>query len=137
MSMKKEKKLLAHNHLAQGIIVAIVIFAIAFYMFDLDRFLTLQVLGLDSFEIFEDAFVRFGIIVIFLYQLLPQLFMLIGVTPIVVRLLDAGVAPIALLFILVIAKLLGQYILYMFDLDGFLTLQVLGLSHRPILKQSG
>ena len=44
MSMRKEKKLLAHNHLVQGIIVATVIFIIAFYMLDLDRFLTLQVL---------------------------------------------------------------------------------------------
>ena len=68
---------------------------------------------MDNFYVFYDAFVRFGTIVVFLYQLLPQVFMLIGVTPIVVRLLDAGVAPISLLFILVIAKLFGQYILYM------------------------
>jgi len=113
MSMKKEKQILAHNHLVQGIIVATVIFIIAFYMLDLDRFLTFQALRIDSFEVLENAFVRFGIVVVFLYQLIPQVFMLIGTTAIIVRLLDAGVTPIALLFIIVIAKLFGQYLLYL------------------------
>lgn len=112
MSLRKERKIIAHNHLVQGLIVSVVIFIIAFFMIDLDQYLTLQVLGLEDFSAFDDAFVRFGSVLVFFYEFLPQSLMLLGITGIVVRLLDSGVSPIALIFILVIGKLIGQYILY-------------------------
>ncbi len=113
MAFQKQKKSPLRNHLVQGLIVAGAIFILAFYMLDLDLYLTLQALGLDNLEAFENAFVQFGVVTVFLYQFIPQLFMLIGITGIVVRLLDAGTSPLALVFIFVIGKLIGQYILYM------------------------
>ena len=123
MLLKREKEILAHNHVAQAIIVGIIIFIIAFFQFDLRNYLTLQAFQLGDFEAFNDAFVRFGISLLFFYHFLPQSFMIIGITPILVRLLDGGVSPVALLFIIVIGRTIGQVILY--GLGRFLSKTIL------------
>lgn len=107
-------KRLEHNLPLQAVIITIIVIGFFMAMTDLNEFLSIQILGIQQdFEtMFEDAFVQFGIGAVFLYEFLPQVLMVIGVSGLVVRVLDAGISVFTLVFIFSLGKLIGQFILY-------------------------
>lgn len=64
-------------------------------------------------KFFNDAFVMFGILSIFLYELIPTAFRLLGTTGFFIGLLQQGFNPMTLILIAVIGRIFGWYILYL------------------------
>ena len=60
----------------------------------------------------EDEFVRFAVVVNFLYAIIPNTLQLLSISGITVRLLQTGFSPLVLGFIFAVGSLLGQLLLY-------------------------
>jgi len=60
----------------------------------------------------DDEFIRFAVVINFLYSVIPNTLQLLSISGITVRLLQTGFSPLVLGFIIAIASLLGQLILY-------------------------
>ncbi len=61
----------------------------------------------------EDSFVTLGIFSIFLYELIPSAFRLLGTTGFFIGLIDEGIHPMILIILASAGRLLGWYILYL------------------------
>lgn len=61
----------------------------------------------------ENSFVKLGFVSIFLYELIPSVFRLIGTTGFFIGLVKEGIHPIALIILASLGRLLGWYILYL------------------------
>lgn len=64
-------------------------------------------------KIFEDSFVMLGFIAIFIYELLPTVFRLLGTTGFFVGLLQEGINPMFLVLLASVGRLFGWYLLYL------------------------
>ncbi len=64
-------------------------------------------------KFFSDAFVMVGVLAIFLYELIPTAFRLLGTTGFFIGLLQEGFNPMTLILIAVIGRIAGWYILYL------------------------
>jgi len=80
-------------------------------------------------KMFEDAFVMVGIIAIFLYELVPTAFRLLGTTGFFIGLLDEGFNPFVLILIASVGRLVGYFILY---IVGRLIFRVFKGKHRAL-----
>lgn len=102
-----------HIIIAAGIIVIALAVGMQFHNFvSLDSFI-----GISSFQesismLFEEGFAQFGILAAFVYGFLPVTLMKLGITGIVVRILDLGVSPLFLVLFFALGRLIGQGILY-------------------------
>jgi len=102
-----------HIIIAAGIIVIALAIGMQFHNFvSLDSFI-----GISSFQesismLFEEGFAQFGILAAFVYGFLPVTLMKLGITGIVVRILDLGVSPLFLVLFFALGRLIGQGILY-------------------------
>lgn len=102
-----------HIIIAAGIIVIALAVGMQFHNFvSLDSFI-----GISSFQesismLFEEGFAQFGILAAFVYGFLPVTLMKLGITGIVVRVLDLGVSPLFLVLFFALGRLIGQGILY-------------------------
>jgi len=116
MSKKTEK--LQHRrevHFAVVAVIFIVVIAIGMQFNDIVTFSNF--VGVNNFQesiimLFEDGFTQFGIMAAFVYSFLPVTLMKLGITGIVVRVLDLGVSPLFLVLFLALGRLVGQGILY-------------------------
>lgn len=62
---------------------------------------------------FNDNFVMLGILSIFLYELVPSAFRLLGTAGFFVGLLESGISPLFLILVTALGRLFGQYVLYL------------------------
>lgn len=62
---------------------------------------------------FEDSFVMLGFVAIFIYELVPTVFRLLGTTGFFVGLLQEGINPLFLVLFASIGRLFGWYLLYL------------------------
>ena len=69
---------------------------------------------IESFltQVGQDAFTQYGLLLSFLYELFPAIFRVFGTTIIISELIDTGIHPLILVFILAVGKLVGQYLMY-------------------------
>jgi len=116
MASKQEK--LHHRKETQIAIVAIFIVALLIFGMSSHDALSLSTfIGVDTFQdsistFFEEGFAQFGILAAFVYGFLPVTLMKLGVTGIVVRVLDLGISPLFLILFFALGRLIGQGILY-------------------------
>lgn len=61
----------------------------------------------------ENSFVTLGIFSIFLYEIIPSAFRLLGTTGFFIGLINEGIHPMLLIILASIGRLLGWYILYL------------------------
>jgi membrane protein YqaA with SNARE-associated domain len=61
----------------------------------------------------ENSFVKLGIFSIFLYELIPSAFRLLGTTGFFIGLINEGIHPMLLIVLASLGRLLGWYILYL------------------------
>jgi membrane protein DedA with SNARE-associated domain len=116
MSSKTQK--LHHRREVHFVVVAvifIVVIAIGMQFNDVITFSNF--IGLNNFQesvmmLFEEGFIQFGILAAFVYSFLPVTLMKLGITGIVVRILDLGVSPLFLVLFFALGRLVGQGILY-------------------------
>ena len=64
----------------------------------------------------EDTFVRFAVVVNFLYGIIPNTLQLLSISGITVRLLQTGFSPFVLGLVFAVGTLLGQLLLYFIGL---------------------
>lgn len=74
-------------------------------------------IGISNFQesisiFFTDASAQFGILAAFFYGFLPVTLMKLGITGVVVRVLDMGISPLFLVLFFALGRLIGQGILY-------------------------
>lgn len=105
----------AHKRITIPLIIA-GLFILILYLIGLD--VVENVFSPDIFDdtvdkFLTDNFVRLGISVIFLYELIPFTFRFITDSGFFVGLINAEINPIALLLITALGKLSGYYILYL------------------------
>ncbi len=116
MVNKTEK--LHHKKEVQIAIVAIFIVALLVAGMDFQDLLSLRsFIGIDTFQdslvtLFDEGFAQFGILAAFVYGFLPVTLMKLGITGIVVRVLDLGISPLFLILFFSLGRLIGQGILY-------------------------
>lgn len=107
-----------HKKEFQLSIAAAIIVLIAFLGMGFSDIVTLSdFIGINSlqnsiFMVFEEGFNQFGILAGFVYGFLPITLMKLGITGIIVRILDAGVSPLFLVLFFSLGRLVGQAILY-------------------------
>ncbi len=61
----------------------------------------------------ENSFVTLGFVSIFLYELIPSAFRLLGTTGFFIGLVEEGIHPLSLIILASLGRLLGWYILYL------------------------
>ncbi len=116
MVNKTEK--LHHKKEIQIAIVAIFVVALLVAgMGSLDLLILNSFIGIDTFQdsllmLFDEGFAQFGILAAFVYGFLPVTLMKLGITGIVVRVLDLGISPLFLILFFSLGRLIGQGILY-------------------------
>jgi len=116
MSSRTEK--LHHKKEVQIAIVAVIFIVVLFIGMQFKDIVTFtSFVGLDNFQesllmLFEDGFIQFGMLATFAYGFLPVTLMKLGITGIVVRVLDMGVSPLFLVLFFALGRLIGQGILY-------------------------
>ncbi len=116
MVNKTEK--LHHKKEVQIAIVAIFVIALLVAgMGSLDLLILNSFIGIDTFQdsllmLFDEGFAQFGILAAFVYGFLPVTLMKLGITGIVVRVLDLGISPLFLILFFSLGRLIGQGILY-------------------------
>ncbi len=64
-------------------------------------------------KFFSDSFIMIGTLAIFLYEMIPTAFRLLGTTGFFIGLLNQGFNPFTLVLIAVLGRLVGWYILYL------------------------
>ena len=115
--MTSQEKL---HHKKEAHIAIVVIFVIALIIggVSIQDYVSFgSFIGIDSFqdsllELFEEGFAQFGILAAFAYSMLPVTLMKLGITGIVVRVLDFGISPLFLILFFALGRLVGQGILY-------------------------
>jgi len=116
MSSKEEK--LHHKKEIHIAIVAIFVVILLVVGMGVQDFVSLNTfIGIDSFQdslltLFDEGFAQFGILAAFVYGFLPVTLMKLGITGIVVRVLDLGISPLFLILFFALGRLVGQGILY-------------------------
>ena len=116
MSSKTEK--IHHKKEVQIAIVASIFVIIIILGMGFNDVISLSnFIGLDNFQesvqvLFEEGFAQFGIMAAFFYGFLPVTLMKLGITGIVVRVLDLGISPLFLVLFFALGRLIGQGILY-------------------------
>ena len=116
MVNKTEK--LHHKKEVQIVIVAIFIIALLVAGMSFQELISFKsFIGIDTFQdslvmLFEEGFAQFGILAAFVYGFLPVTLMKLGITGIVVRVLDLGISPLFLILFFSLGRLIGQGILY-------------------------
>ena len=80
---------------------------------DVQQTFTVQSIAQVVDKAVDDAFVMFGIMAIFLYEMIPSAFRLLGTTGFFIGLLQEGFNPFMLILIAVIGRVVGWYILYL------------------------
>lgn len=116
MSSKTQK--LHHRKEIQIAIVGVIFIIILFIGMQFNDILTFSnFIGLNNFQeslllLFEDGFAQFGMLAAFVYGFLPVTLMKLGITGIVVRVLDLNVSPLFLVLFFALGRLIGQGILY-------------------------
>lgn len=96
---------------------------------DIQQAFTLSSIANVLDKMFEDAFVLIGILAIFLYELVPTAFRLLGTTGFFIGLLDEGFNPFVLILIASIGRLVGYYLLY---IVGRLVFRVFKGKHKSL-----
>jgi membrane protein DedA with SNARE-associated domain len=99
--------------IAVAFIVVIAILGMGFRdLVTLSDFIGINNLQTSISMLFEEGFSQFGILAGFVYGFLPITLMKLGITGIIVRILDAGVSPFFLVLFFSLGRLVGQAILY-------------------------
>jgi len=102
-----------HIVIVAGLIVIMLVGGMAFNDFvTLDSFIGISNFQDSLFMLFEEGFAQFGILAAFVYGFLPVTLMKLGITGIVVRVLDAQISPLFLVLFFSLGRLIGQSILY-------------------------
>jgi len=104
-----------HKRITIPLIIA-GLFILILYLIGLDvveSVFTPDLFGDTIDKFLTDNFVRLGITVIFLYELIPFTFRFITDSGFFVGLINAQINPIALLLITALGKLTGYYLLYL------------------------
>ncbi len=115
MPSSAELMISTHKRITIPLILA-GLFILALYLIGLDvieNIFSPDIFGDTSEKFLNDNFVRLGISVIFLYELIPFTFRFITDSGFFVGLLNAQINPIALLLITALGKLTGYYLLYL------------------------
>lgn len=116
MSHKEQK--LHHKREIHIVIIAVFVVILLITGMGFQDLVSLNTfVGIDSFQdslfsLFEEGFTQFGILAAFVYGFLPVTLMKLGITGIVVRVLDLGVSPLFLVLFFALGRLIGQGILY-------------------------
>ena len=109
---------LHHKKEVQIAIVAVIFIVVLFIGMQFKDIVTFNnFVGLDNFQesllmLFDDGFAQFGLLAAFVYGFLPVTLMKLGITGIVVRVLDMGISPLFLVLFFALGRLIGQGILY-------------------------
>ena len=109
---------LHHKKEVQIAIVAAIFIVVLFIGMQFKDIVTFSnFVGLDNFQesllmLFDDGFAQFGLLAAFVYGFLPVTLMKLGITGIVVRVLDMGISPLFLVLFFALGRLIGQGILY-------------------------
>lgn len=96
---------------------------------DIQQAFTVSSIANVADKFFSDAFVMIGILAIFLYELVPTAFRLLGTTGFFIGLLDEGFNPFVLILIASIGRLVGYFILY---IVGRLIFRIFKGKHRAL-----
>jgi len=80
---------------------------------DIQQALTFTSFAEVTDKFFSDAFVMFGILAIFFYELIPTAFRILGTTGFFIGLLQEGFNPMVLILIAIAGRIAGWYILYL------------------------
>jgi len=96
---------------------------------DVQQAFTVETVANLADRFFSDAFVMVGILAIFLYELVPTAFRLLGTTGFFIGLLQEGFNPFVLILIAVIGRIAGWYILYLL---GRFIFRIFSGKHRAL-----
>lgn len=80
---------------------------------DIQQAFTVTTIANVADKFFSDAFVMVGILAIFLYEIIPTAFRLLGTTGFFIGLLQEGFNPFVLILIAVIGRITGWFVLYL------------------------
>lgn len=80
---------------------------------DLQQALTYTEIASAVDKAFEDSFIMLGFVAIFLYELVPTVFRLLGTTGFYIGLLDQGINPMSLIIFASVGRLFGWFLLYL------------------------
>jgi len=80
---------------------------------DIQQAFTISELAILADKFFADAFVMFGVLSIFFYELVPTAFRLLGTTGFFIGLLQEGFNPFVLILIAVAGRMVGWFLLYL------------------------
>lgn len=80
---------------------------------DLQRAFTYSEVATSVDKAFSDSYVMLGFVAIFLYELVPTVFRLLGTTGFFVGLLQQGINPMILILFASIGRLVGWFLLYL------------------------
>jgi len=80
---------------------------------DIQQAFTVTTIANVADKFFSDAFVMVGILAIFLYEIIPTAFRLLGTTGFFIGLLQEGFNPFVLILIAVVGRIAGWYLLYL------------------------
>ena len=106
--MKREEEIV----IIVGLALAFTIVVYVSFVTEMDLFKFMIGEFEEFFELAEDDFVQFALIVEFSYELLPQTAQILGLGAITTRLLMTGINPFILGFLTATGRLFGQIILY-------------------------
>ena len=115
----KQEKLQHRKEVHLAIAGLVILFIVFLGVQTVDNFVNFGVaVGLETINesiemFFLDQFAQFGILVVAGYHLIPTTFWVLGITGVVVRILDLGFSPFLLVLIVAAARVVGQGLLYL------------------------